>query len=52
MLCFLDDGIGMDPSKFNFITGQITSSYFLFHDWKCFIELHFLGFLLIYVFCV
>lgn len=27
MLCFLDDGIGMDPSKPNdFITGEISSS--------------------------
>lgn len=26
MLCFLDDGIGMDPSKYDFITREISSS--------------------------
>ena len=30
MLCFLDDGTGMDPSKWNFIAREIISSYFLF----------------------
>lgn len=26
MICFLDDGIGMDPSKYNFINREISLS--------------------------